>query len=222
MDFVVERMAPQHLNRVAQLHLGAFEGYFLSRMGEGFLREYYRGYIMSPDAVAWVAVQADERRDVLGFVTGAEDINTFHARLFRHRFLPLAAAALLRCIQSPALLAELWHRRARVLGPLAARLAGRRQPQAGSNDAATEATVLPTASLTSIAVDPSQRQKGIGKALGETFNDDLRRRGIREVKLGVLADNVAACTLYERLGWKLAFEEDISYKGTGRIYVLSL
>lgn len=217
MDYEIVELQTNHLSSVAQLHVRAFDGYFLSRMGERFVLEYYRCYLLSPYAVAYTALSPNNHDgDVIGFVTGADDVVAFYNQTFRRQFWTLVAAATLRCLGEPGLITELWHRRGRVLGPLFARILGRK------SSVPSEVPVLPAASLTSIAVDPRHLRQGIAKALVSVFLEELRDRGAPAVKLGVLSQNVPACAFYERLGWQLAYEGKPSYKGASRTYVLQL
>ncbi len=55
------------------------------------------------------------------------------------------------------------------------------------------------AQLMSIAVEPTARSRGIGKALLTRFLDELAREGVRSVVLEVRKSNDAARALYESL-----------------------
>ncbi|MDA8438920.1 MAG: GNAT family N-acetyltransferase, partial [Propionibacterium sp.] len=50
---------------------------------------------------------------------------------------------------------------------------------------------------------PEHRGEGLGTALVSLLADRARTRGGRYAYLQVLADNVAARRLYERLGWQV-------------------
>lgn len=239
MDFAVDTMRDEHLSGVAGAHLVSFENYFLSRMGLAFLEEYYRCYLDQPEAAAHVAVEGLSGR-VLGFVVGADDIGSFNSRAFRRRFLPLASAAVSSSMGSPTLIWELWRRRRGIVGPLSAgfvralgpdhpaRTVKSRPPGPGFRTAHQKTEPdgrhreFPRASLTSIAVLPECRRGGVAKALLDRFVDDLRRRGVPAVKLGVLSDNDSACRFYERNGWKVIHEHPTPYGTTGLTYVRTL
>jgi ribosomal protein S18 acetylase RimI-like enzyme len=183
-------------------------------MGHRFLVEYYRCYLQPRRALAYVAVDR-ARGDVLGFVVGAEDVGAFYGEAFSRHLWRLAWAAVVSTLRCPALLAEVWQRRGAITGPLAGRLLKRsRSPRH-----CEIAPDLPPASLTSIGVVPAARGRGVAKALMGAFLDELRRRTIEAVKLGVLADNVAACTFYERYGWSCACEHPTRSGAPGRTYV---
>lgn len=59
-----------------------------------------------------------------------------------------------------------------------------------------------SARLEDVAVDESQRGKGIGKALCEKILDRAKERGARSISLTTRPERVAAHKLYEKLGFK--------------------
>jgi ribosomal protein S18 acetylase RimI-like enzyme len=58
------------------------------------------------------------------------------------------------------------------------------------------------AELQSLAVAPDRRGEGIGTALLHEVYREVRRRGVEEMVIGVLATNDAAMRLYEREGFR--------------------
>jgi len=67
---------------------------------------------------------------------------------------------------------------------------------------AVGAVVLEEAELESVAVDEALRRCGVGRALSEAVTDWALAEGAKEMRLEVRAANVAAKTLYERLGFQ--------------------
>lgn len=66
----------------------------------------------------------------------------------------------------------------------------------------------------SVAVVPEARGRGIGRRLAERITQRLHDLGAPEIRLTVAAENVAARTLYESLGYHLV-ATDASYFGAG-------
>lgn len=69
--------------------------------------------------------------------------------------------------------------------------------------------------LLSLAVDPEQRRRGLGRALILAVEDAARTRGARHMQLELREDNGAAQTLYRSLGYRhhgtwVAYYEDES------------
>jgi ribosomal protein S18 acetylase RimI-like enzyme len=61
---------------------------------------------------------------------------------------------------------------------------------------------LPDSELLSIAVDGRLRSRGVGRQLAERILDGLARRGVREIKVVVGAENEEANRFYERIGFQ--------------------
>ena len=61
----------------------------------------------------------------------------------------------------------------------------------------------PTARLYSLAVDPTCRGRGLGRALTDAALAEAAARGCTRLRLEVRDDNRAAIALYERLGFQL-------------------
>ena len=67
------------------------------------------------------------------------------------------------------------------------------------------------AQLMSIAVEPSARDRGIGKALLERFLHELSREGVTSVVLEVRRGNAPARAVYERFGFEQLGERTAYY-----------
>ena len=62
-------------------------------------------------------------------------------------------------------------------------------------------TVIDESDMMNIAVHPNFRRRGIAETLVAALEDALRQRGSRALTLEVRDSNVAAITLYEKLGF---------------------
>jgi GNAT superfamily N-acetyltransferase len=93
---VIIPMTKDHLIEVAQVHCAAFKGFFLTLMGEAFLRSYYHSVLDYRESVALVALDKNAR--VIGIAVGFKDPNEFyrHFRRYRVRMLPAIMMGLLR------------------------------------------------------------------------------------------------------------------------------
>jgi len=211
--FRYERMAQQHVQEVAALHEVCFEAYYLTRLGSRFLRAMYGWYVESPQAVAQVALDGSGR--VAGFVAGTTSAETYHSSLFRERGGALLVALAWRAVSSPVETVRLvWERKdlARRAVPSVVRGSSQRAaPTAQSDDGPH------TASLVSVAVEPSQRRSGIGRLLSELFLQETERKGCELVTLSVREDNLAARRFYESLDWKETSKSSFAYHGSHSI-----
>ena len=56
--------------------------------------------------------------------------------------------------------------------------------------------------VTAVAIAPKFRGRGWGRYLMGKAEKEARERGLNSVRLGVDADNIQACKLYEKLGFR--------------------
>jgi ribosomal protein S18 acetylase RimI-like enzyme len=69
------------------------------------------------------------------------------------------------------------------------------------DDLPDEVTLLSQGFVAYMAVEPSFRQQGVGRALLVAAEDEVRRRGLPYMALMVTEENLAARALYERGGY---------------------
>lgn len=167
---------------LAALHRRAFPDFFLSRLGEPFLRQLYLGYLSDSDAVVSVARGADGR--VVGVCLGSAHPAGFFSRLLRRRLLGFLVASGLAVLRSP-----------RTAPRLLAALRYRGDVPAGVDGAL----------LSSLCVDPEVQSAGIGRALDEAWRTRAAELGAKTAFLTTDADeNEAVNRFYTRGGWVLS------------------
>lgn len=173
------RLVLDDVPELAKLHIRAFPGFFLSILGEPFLRQFYTGFVGDPTAITVVAVQGDRLH---GAVVGTSSPTGFFARLLRRRLLPLILAGASASIRRPQAIRQLL------------RAARYRGEAGGPADGAL---------LSSICVDPAARGRGVGAGLVHKWCD-LAALAAPSAYLSTDAiDNDAANGFYRGLGWQL-------------------
>lgn len=186
-DLLIRPMAPADLDGVVAVHQSAFKGFFLTRMGSGFLRGYYQTVLDYPGSIALVACSGDASGPLQGFSVGFRDPHHFYA-LFsarRRRLIPSMVFAMLR---DPSLILQILRNIRRV---------GDQQE-----------TVHPgTAELSSIGV--AGQGGGIGSQLLEAFVASAAASGAQRILLTTDRDgNDGVRSFYERRGFILdGFEQ---------------
>ena len=194
----VRRARPADAARIAALHTETMPTAFLPSLGASFLARFHAGLIAFPEAAAYVA-EADG--SVAGFVVGVPSMRRFASWFAAHRGLGAAASALPHVLSDPA----------SVRGMLESlRYAAR---------PAAEGIDLPEAELIAIAVDPAQRGRGVGLALGEAFLDAMVARGVDGVRVVVGPEYEAALGLYGRLGFEPAADLRLHEGTSSRVLV---
>lgn len=163
------------------LHLRAFPGFFLARLGAPFVRQLYLGYQSDPDAVVSV-VRGDDGR-VIGACLGSIRPAGFFSRLLRRRLFGFVAASLLAIARDP-----------RTAPRLLAALRYRGDAPGGVQGAL----------LSSLCVDPDAQRGGIGRTLADAWCAQASERGAQAAFLTTDAeDNEAVNRFYQKGGWRL-------------------
>jgi ribosomal protein S18 acetylase RimI-like enzyme len=164
---------------VTAIHLAAFPGFFLSFLGERFLRELYRSIAVDPDGIAFVAQNGGR---IIGFVAGSVSASGFFRRLARRRWWRFAAASLWPFLRRPRIFPRL----------LRALYAPPRPSVEGA------------ALLMSLAVDPAVQRSGAGRLLTRAFVGEAAARGAVSVVLTTdRDDNDAVNSFYRDFGFTL-------------------
>jgi ribosomal protein S18 acetylase RimI-like enzyme len=173
----------KQLSLLVALHVAAFPTNFLTQLGPRFLRLYYRLILDDPNGILLVA-KDDSRDDLVGFVAGMVNPPAFYARMKR-KSISLALAVVLPVILSPRRFGRLLHNRRRVKS-----VAASREDQEG------------VVELSSLAVQPDQQGRGVGKALTAAFIARARDQGARVVVLTTDAEgNDYVNRFYQKMGF---------------------
>jgi glycosyltransferase involved in cell wall biosynthesis/ribosomal protein S18 acetylase RimI-like enzyme len=200
-DLVVIRPARAgDAGAMARLHADGMPGAFLPTLGQRFLARLYQALATDPQAVALVAEGPD---GVVGFAAGVVSVGGFYRR-FAGRHGPAAAVAAAPRLVRPAVLASL--------------LETVRYP---ARAATPEVVGLPDAELLAIAVDPSARAGGTGRALADGVLDGLGARGAGQVKVVVGAANGGANRFYERVGFQPAGQLSVHQGTPSNVWIRS-
>ena len=167
---------------LAALHRRAFPDFFLSHLGEPFLRQLYLGYLSDSDAVISVARAEDGR--VVGVCLGSAHPAGFFSRLLRRRLLGFLVASGRAIVRDP-----------RTAPRLLSALRYRGDVPRG----------LDGALLSSLCVDPDMQSAGVGRELDEAWRARAAELGARSAFLTTDADgNDAVNRFYRRGGWVLS------------------
>lgn len=156
---IIREMRIEDLDKVVDIHLCAFPGFFLSFLGPRFLRLLYRGIIFYD---AGIALIYDQDGKVVGFVAGAIAPSKLYKHLIRTHFFGFAWAALDAVLRNPLIIPRLL--RAFLYPNKTSRLQN-------------------TATLMSIAVDPRIQGSGIGQQLVNAFLEKASQQGVNRVDL---------------------------------------
>jgi len=174
------------LDGIVAAHTAAFPGFFLTELGAGFLRTYYRAVL---DFDGGLMLVADMDGRVAGFVAGFADPRRFYA-VFRRQPLTFAPAIVAGLLRRPWLVGRIVAR----IGSVLHRGRDQRDDRRAGN----------ACELSSLAVDPRARRRGIGRKLVVAFVAEARERGLDVVRLTTDAcGNDQVNAFYANLGFQL-------------------
>ena len=184
---------PADVAALTALHMQAFPGFFITRLGPRFVAELYRGFIHHPDAICRVACQ---NAKVVGAVAGPLRPGEFFGELLRSRGFRFALAAV------PGLLRDPWN-------------VGRRLLVAPFYRGDAPEQRARAALISTICVSPTVSGGGVARALLDAFCTTAASRGARFVYLTTDRDgNERVNVFYLRAGF--ALESEVQRPG-GRV-----
>lgn len=172
------------VNRVVEIHMGAFKGFFLTSLGVGFLRLLYSFYVSSPKS--GVFGYFDGNGVLQGFLAFSGDLSGLYKRMIVRRLPLFAWYSLGALVRNPKIIS-------RLVGALFYPSATKR----------TEAYV----ELASIGVMPDVKSSGIGSKLVSALKENVDFSKFEYITCETDAvDNEAANAFYRKNGFVLARE----------------
>jgi GNAT superfamily N-acetyltransferase len=194
----VRSLAAGDLPAAARLHATLLPHGFFPRLGQGYLRSYYRTFMSSPHGIGLVACLADQP---VGVLVGTAHNAAHYRWVIQHHGLPLAWLGAVAMLVRPAVAAWFVRTRLRRYARRLLRLPFRPAPT-GSNTGAGDSAAGDTAVLTHVMVIEDAQGQGVGTALAERFAVAAKAAGASRAMLVTLAGQAGASTFYKRLGWE--------------------
>lgn len=97
--FVNPKLTKKELEDVVNIHISTFEGFFLTFLGKGFLRQMYKGFI-SHENSGLIVVKIE--KEIAGVLAYSGDISSFYKYLIKTRLIPFAWYSLGATIRKPS------------------------------------------------------------------------------------------------------------------------
>jgi GNAT superfamily N-acetyltransferase len=197
-DIRVRSMHLGDLCAAARLHATLLPHGFFPRLGQRYLRSYYRTFVTSPHGIALVACLAEQP---VGVLVGTAHNAAHYRWVIQHHGLPLAWLGLMVLVVRPTLAAWFIRTRLRRYARRLLRLP-LRPPPTGRDTGAGDPGTADTAVLTHVMVTGDAQGQGVGAALVDGFTLAARTAGASRAMLVTLAGEAGAGTFYKRLGWE--------------------
>ena len=161
------------IQSIVRIHLQSFNDFFLSSLGEGFLKTYYRAYLDTPGAIL---ICAEEGGGVIGFAAATVYSRGFNRKLLLRHPLIFAFHTMVMLFSKPKALARLVR-----------------------NFVKTSSSVSDNrdyAELFSLAVSPEHQRKGFGRALVYSLERILVEEGRLTLSLTTDSENNASSLFF--------------------------
>lgn len=181
---------------IADIHQKAFEGFFLTTLGKGFLRTYYKASLNNSESIAICAV--NDENQIIGFCIGCVLSKGYHKRLIKNNLIAFLFQGILILITKPKALY---------------RLVFNLDKSTIKTDDGNYAELL------SIGVLPKIKGSGIGKEMMKKFEELAIIKGCKKIALTTDFDNnQKVLEFYKKNGYE-NFCEFITYPNR-RMYKL--
>ncbi|RUO62647.1 GNAT family N-acetyltransferase [Pseudidiomarina insulisalsae] len=177
---LVRHAQQKDIKGIVSVHTNAFEGFFLTLLGQRFLSKFYSVFLEHPSA-SLIVCEDDQR--IVGFAAYTSSPDVFF------KFMKKRHGVALGFMMLPAILMHPLQTSRKVI-----RAVRYRGDQTGSMSG--------FALLSSIGVHPCVKGNGIGSQLIDFMNTDLSARKLNAVYLTTdVHDNTATLAFYKKLGF---------------------
>lgn len=170
MGVIIDKASLADSKKIAQIHIDEIKTGFLSSLGVNFLTALYKAMIESETVLV-----AKNNNEVIGFVSGTNNLKTFYKKMLLKNFLTFLRIAAPKILKSSRKIFET------LIYP----------NKIESN--------LPKAEILSIAVKEPFQKRGVGKNL---FAECKKRLGVKEIKMIVGENLNSSHELMRSLGGK--------------------
>lgn len=173
------------IESVVAIHNNAFPGFFLTLLGNRFLRLYYSSVLKHRDGILLGCY--DEDKELTGFCAATISAKGFNANLIKSNLLSFCSVGLRLLFTNPSALKRLY-----------LNLSKKDNRQ---DDTETYAELL------SIGISVSTQGKGLGRDLLSELENVVRNKGGKQLSLTTdFHNNTKAIEFYKSMGYKVYYD----------------
>ena len=181
---IIRKATINDVDTIVEIHLNAFEGFFLTSLGAEFLRFYYSCFVRSNETVTMIA---EENGVIYGFSASSKFCKGFNSRLIKSKLIAFGLLSFKLLLIKPISLLRLV----------------KNLSKKGENVIDNE----DYAELYSIGVCKSAQGKGVGKMLLLKSEQVMKEEGVTRVSLTTDFDNnEQAVGFYHSMGYETLYE----------------
>ena len=175
----------EDVDSIVDIHLQAFKNFFLSSLGEDFLKFYYSCFIKNKDAVVLIAKDNDR---IVGFAAATALCRGFNTALIKQNLFSFSLVGLKLFVTNPKALVRL------------ARNMTKKSDEVQSEEDYAELY------SNSIGVAPEGQGKGVGKELLSRMEQELLKRKVDKLSLTTdYYDNDRTIGFYKAMGYGVLY-----------------
>ncbi|WP_061866488.1 GNAT family N-acetyltransferase, partial [Streptococcus oralis] len=105
--FKIEKIQTiEDIDGIVKLHLDTFEGFFLTFLGEKFLRELYKGFLVHKESDVLLARNSEGK--IVGFLAYSSDLSDLYRFLIKTDILKFALYSLKAVVLRPKIILKLF------------------------------------------------------------------------------------------------------------------
>lgn len=172
------------VKEVVDVHLSAFPNFFLSTLGAGFLRTYYRCFVEHKNGNLIVATMDDK---VVAFAAATSECRGFNTSLLKKNLFAFGCRFLVLLFTKPMAIVHLANNMTKT------------SEEVEDNEDYAE--------LYSIGTIAVVQGKGIGTKLMERLEVRLKKQGVEKVSLTTdYVDNDSTLSFYKKNGYEVLYE----------------
>lgn len=184
---ITRRLTKSDISDITKIHLKAFEGFFLSILGEDFLNFYYSCFLNDKNGFG-IGI-FDDDGNLVGFSVVTTHSKGFNKNLILGNFSQFIIIGIKLMITRPKALFRLL-----------------RNLTKGNNKSSHEDDGN-YAELFSIGVDPHKQGQGIGKALLNEVEKSVYEKGCRQITLTTdYFNNLKTIDFYKAMGYNVYYD----------------
>lgn len=181
MDTIIKKASPKDVDSIVKIHQAAFSGFFLTSLGEKFLRLYYSTFISCDKGVVYCA---EKDNTIVGFSACSYVSRGFNYNLIRNNLFKYGIESVRLLFTRPRAII---------------RLLKNLNKEDGNNAVKDKGEY---AELYSIAIVPSCQGEGVGKFLLEVTESDVGRHNKRISLTTDYYNNDRTIGFYRSLGYQ--------------------
>ncbi len=183
MNIVIKPILKSEINSAVKIHVAAFPDFFLTQLGDVFLRFYYESVLKHKQGILIGAYEAEK---LIGFCATTQRSKSFNLSLIINNFLQFSIVGVRLLFTNPKAIIRL--------------LKNLTKSDSKVDDDGAYAEIL------SVCVDPNQQGGGVGKKLLKAVEEELEKNKI--VKLSLTTDyynNENAINFYKSLNYNIMY-----------------